>query len=169
MTRTPHPRRTFALGLATALVLAAAVAACSSGGALGSARQKAIGAITNGTWDCTPGKKGDHLTIEASKDGSFEITSKEHAEEGPAVGSWKVVDKKVSLSIGLAKDKELVDVRGFDDLKAKAGTITVQDPKDADNKATFEVDLKGTDTVTITPDAASSKEFPSGTWTCERQ
>lgn len=168
MTRTPQPRRPIALGLAAALLLGTAVAACSSGGA-GVARQKAIGAITNGTWDCTPGKKGDHLQIEASKDGSFEITSKQHPKEGPAVGSWKVVDKKVSLSIGLAKDKELVDVRGFDDLKAKAGTITVQDPKDADNKATFEVDVKGTDTVTITPDAASSKEFPSGTWTCERQ
>ncbi|CAN5444469.1 hypothetical protein BH10ACT1_BH10ACT1_15580 [soil metagenome] len=153
--------------IASLALTGVAVVACSSGGQ--GVREKALAAITSGTWDCGARKGRSTMRIEAGKDGSFEIRSLGKEAEEPAVGSWKVVDKKVSLSVATDDGKGILDVRGFDDLNAKAGTITVQDPEDTDRTASFEVQVQGTDTVAITPDDQSTEEFPSGTWSCEHR
>lgn len=150
-------------------VLGAVAVAC---GAAGEARDEAIAAATEGTWDCGSDGKAATDQIVVDDDGGFAFRSLEDPDDDDGdrqEGTWEVVDKEVRLSVGLADDKELLDVRGFDDLDVEAGTIEIQNPDDPDEQATFAIEVRSDDVIGITPKGDGADQFPTAPWTCERQ
>ncbi len=167
---TPTPRRPRTRGpgraaaLAAVVALGLVVAACGGGG---SAREQAIGALTEGTWTCTGNDGKVATTISVDDDGSFTLGAGDDDPDDRQEGTWDVVGKKVSLQVSTDDDKSVLEVRGFDDLDVKVGTIEVKNPDDPDETASLRVDLRSKDEVTITP-TEDPRSFPTAPWSCAR-
>lgn len=137
--------------------------------AAGKARTEVVAGLTDGTWNCVDDSGAPNLSFEAA-DGSFQLRNIEKGGKGEtAPGSWKVIDKDIRASLGTEDGKEFYDVRGFDDLKAKAGTITVtRQRKGKTGQAyTFDIVVKRPRVVSI--EAQDAKAWPSAPWTCTRR
>lgn len=153
--------------VAVVAVLGGIAVAC---GAAGEARDEAIAAATEGTWDCGSDGKAPTDQIVVDGDGDFSFRSlEERDDDDRQEGTWEVVDKEVRLRVGLADDTELLDVRGFDDLDVEAGTIEIQNPDDPAERATFAIEVRSDDVIGITPKGDGADQFPTAPWTCERQ
>lgn len=163
-----RPIRTLLAGLGILVVGGTAVVACGGGG--GGLGQQAIAKASEGTWDC--GSEGEEPTDRiVAGDGSFEIRPLDDGDDPDdrQQGTWEVSGKTVSLSVGTADDKGVLEIRGFDDVDFQVAEIEVRNPDDPDETAKLKVSVEADDRIRVDPADGAGDEFPTLPWTCRRQ
>lgn len=167
----PHRRPLRAVVGALSLLAVGGLGVVACGGGGGGLGQAAIAKASEGTWDC--GSEGEEPTDQiVAGDGTFEIRPLEEGDGDPddrQEGTWEVSGKTVSLRVGTADDKGVLEVRGFDDIDFEVATIEVRNPDDPDETAKLKVSVETDDRIRVDPADGADDEFPSLPWTCRRQ